>query len=112
MTTRKYKGWTISFRKNIHMYCHELKASKGDVIYTIPCEDSPVSEGLIGIWPYELQTDASTYSSLIQAIHDWATDEGLLYRIYISRDCFEPAETATENQAEQGGAGNPAKPGA
>lgn len=82
------------------MYCHELKASKGGNEYTIQCEDTPVSAGLVGIWPYDLQLDASTYPSLIQALHEWAREEGLIYRIYVSRDSFETERTAARSPVE------------
>lgn len=89
------------------MYCHDLRASFAGATYTIPCEDSPVSDGLVAIWPYELQMDPSTYSNLVQSLHDWASNEGLSYRIYVTRDRFEPGQPVTKNQAEQGTDGNP-----
>ncbi len=89
------------------MYCHELRALRDGTTYTIQCEDSPVSDGLVGIWPYDLQMDAATYSSLITALHEWAADEGLFYRIYVTRDRFESVPSATNNQAEQAVDGNP-----
>ncbi len=82
------------------MYCHDLRASNGGTTYTIPCEDSPVSEGLVAIWPYELEMAASTYANLIQALHDWAANEGLFYRIYVTPNHFEPEEPIINNQAE------------
>ncbi len=89
----EHKGWTIFFDKNVHMYCHALAASKGDQLFQIPCEDIPLGDGLVGIWPYELGLSGPVYSELIAALHDWARASGLRYRIYVTRDCFEPAET-------------------
>lgn len=73
------------------MYCHGLTASKDGKIYEIPCEDSPLNQGLIVMWPYELDLDDDTYSDLIRILHDWAGTNGLNYRIYITSDRFEPA---------------------
>jgi len=88
------------------MYCHDLRALRDGTTYTIQCEDSPVSDGLVGIWPYDLQLDADTYSSLIKALHEWAADEGLFYRIYVTCDRFEPAPSVANKQAEQDVHGN------
>lgn len=30
MDYKLYNGWRILFRQNVHMYCHQLTASKGD----------------------------------------------------------------------------------
>lgn len=90
MTVYKHKEWTLSFRRNVHMYCHDLRASDGQAILQVPCEDSAVGTGLVLIWPYELQMESSAYSSLIQALHAWAKNEGLSYRIQVSMDTFEP----------------------
>lgn len=79
------------------MFCHDLRVSNGGTTYTIPCEDSP--DGLIVMWPYELKMAASTYTNLIHALHEWATEEEILYRIYVTRDHFEPDRTHSKNQA-------------
>ncbi len=75
--------------------------------YTIPCEDTPASDGLVVIWPYDLQMDPSTYSSLIQSLHEWAEKEELFYRVYVTRDRFEPDDSNTNNSAEQPVDSNP-----
>ena len=41
-------GWTVEFEKNIHMYSHSLKLSRGREAYQVFCEDSP--SGFVGIW--------------------------------------------------------------
>jgi hypothetical protein len=89
------------------MYCHDLRASFGGTTYTIPCEDSPSSDGLVAIWPYELKMDPIIYSNLIKALHQWASNEGLSYRIYVTRDRFESDLVATNKPAEQAVDGNP-----
>src|SRR5262245_22329283 len=94
MTAREHKEWTISFRRNIHMYRHDLRASNHVSAYQIPCEDSPDNPGRVLIWPYDLAMDANTYANLIAALHDWATEEGFPYRIYVSHDRFEPADSS------------------
>jgi len=83
------------------MYCHDLRASFGGTTYTIPCEDSPNSDGLVVIWPYELKMDENIYSNLIIALHEWAANEGLTCRIYVTRDRFEPDLAVTNRTAEQ-----------
>ena len=46
-------GWTVEFHKNIYMYSHDLKLSRGHEVYQVSCEDMPA--GFVGIWPYELK---------------------------------------------------------
>ncbi len=65
MDQELYNGWRILFRQNVHMYCHQLTASKGDLELEIPCEDMPA--GPIGIWPYTLELDAPVYYDLLMA---------------------------------------------
>jgi len=72
------------------MFCHLLKVTKDGEEFEIQCEDSPLSEGLICIWPYEHGMSDSKYSEVVSALHDWATSEGLKYRIYVTREHFEP----------------------
>lgn len=82
------------------MYCHDLRAAKDGESFQIPCEDSPASEGLVGIWPYELKMDSKCYVDMISALHAWAAHEGLNYRLYVTPDRFETGP-AVNNQAEQ-----------
>lgn len=84
-----YNVWRIHFQQNVHMYCHHLTATKGDVCLEISCEDTP--SGFVGIWPYSLQVDAPIYEDLLVALHAWADDIGLNYRIYVTNDKVEPS---------------------
>ena len=88
MDQELYNGWRILFRQNVHMYCHQLTASKGDLELEIPCEDMPA--GPIGIWPYTLELDAPVYDDLLMALRAWATSIGVNYRLYVTKDRFEP----------------------
>ena len=54
-TTRN--GWTIEFRKNIHMYYHSLKATKNGRTFDVPCEDTPGN--FVGIWTYQLSLNSA-----------------------------------------------------
>jgi hypothetical protein len=89
----EYKGWTMSFRRNIHMYCRDLRAIKGKESLQVQCEDSPAGEGLVGVWSYLLKLDPTLYADLISALHEWASPEGLNYRLYVTRDQFETSPT-------------------
>ncbi len=73
------------------MYCHALTAARGGQFFKIPCEDMPLEDGLVGMWPYDLRLGELVYSDLIAALHDWARTHNLRYRIYVTRDRFEPA---------------------
>jgi len=90
-TVSEHNGWAISFEKNVHMYCHALAASKGNQSFQISCEDAPLGEGLVVMWPYALGLSGPVYSDLVAALHDWARAGGLRYRIYVAQNRFEPA---------------------
>jgi len=82
-------GWTVEFHKNIHMYSHDLKLSKGRELYQVFCEDTP--SGFVGIWPYELKetvTDA-TFQEILAVLRKWASLSGFQYRLYSSQNDYE-----------------------
>ena len=90
MATPIYHGWSISFRRNAHMYSHDLFATQSGKTYRIPCEDSAHSSGLILIWPYELGLEAGVYDDLLAALREWAASLRLNHRLYVTKDRFEP----------------------
>jgi hypothetical protein len=92
MRDEMHNGWAIHFRKNIHMHSHLLKVTKSGAAYEVPCEDMPVSNGLIGIWPYELNLHPGELQGLLQALREWATSSGLKYRLYTSKNDYESNE--------------------
>jgi len=89
MRDKIYNGWSIKFKKNIHMYCHSLTMEKGNAVHDIPCEDLPSSFRLVGIWPYTLKLSSARYEDLLRGLRKWARHSGLRYRIYTSRDKYE-----------------------
>ncbi len=84
-----HAGWTVTFRKNIHMYTHRLLMAKRGREYDIPCEDSPLSTGLVAMWPYELKIEDQVYEDLLDGLRTWASHSGLKYRIYKTRNEYE-----------------------
>lgn len=87
MTETVHNGWTLRFRSNVHMYCHELTAAKGNHKFHVSCEDMP--SGGVGIWPYSLELDDVTYADLLVALRSWAAELHVDYRLYVARDEFE-----------------------
>jgi hypothetical protein len=87
-----HNGWVVEFRKNVHMYCHSLRMTKGGRRYEVPCEDSPLSAGLVAMWPYELQLDEAMFRDLLNGLRAWANSSGLKYRLYKSRNDYETNE--------------------
>ena len=87
MTETVHNDWTLRFRSNVHMYCHDLTAAKGDHELQVPCEDMP--SGGVGLWPYELDLEGDTYADLLVALRSWAADLDTDYRLYVNRDEFE-----------------------
>lgn len=75
------------------MYSHDLRASKGGREYIIPCEDSPVSNGLIAMWTYELKLDEATHQDLLKGLLEWANASGIKCRLYKTRDEYETNES-------------------
>jgi hypothetical protein len=89
MHSQVHNGWTIEFKKNVHMYCHDLRASKGARQISIPCEDLPIRDGTVGLWLYELILDEATSRDLMEGLLEWAKASGMKFRIYATRDHFE-----------------------
>ena len=87
MTETVHNGWTLRFRSNVHMYCHNLTATKDNHELRVCCEDMP--SGGVGIWPYILELDDLIYADLIVALRLWAADLNADYRLYITHDEFE-----------------------
>ena len=88
MAEKLYNGWSVRFRPNVHMYCHDLKLSKGQQDLQVSCEDTP--SGWVGIWPYSLDLDELVYADLIAALRDWASEQlDVDYRLYVTKDEFE-----------------------
>ena len=79
--------WVVAFTKNVHMYCHRLKATKYNRTIDVPCEDTPA--GFVGIWPYELGLDGAEYQDLMNVLREWANREGITYRLHETKDTFE-----------------------
>ncbi|MCP4098138.1 MAG: hypothetical protein GY748_18050 [Planctomycetaceae bacterium] len=82
-----HNGWKIRFRRNIHMYCHSLTASKHNLELQIPCEDTP--DGYVGIWPYDLDIPETRYLDLLVALRSWAQTIQSEFRLYSTRDEYE-----------------------
>jgi len=90
-----HNGWTVTFKKNIHMYCHLLKLSKGNRVYEVQCEDSPLSNGLVGMWPYSLNLEDAEYQDLLLGLREWAKHSGMKYRMYTSKNEYETNDDGT-----------------
>jgi hypothetical protein len=82
-----HNGWAVEFRRNVHMYAHHLKMTKGDQAHVIPCEDSPC--GFVGIWPHDLDLETAVWQDLLAGLRSWASQSGFEYRLYTSRDHYE-----------------------
>ena len=89
MRSQLHNGWAIQFQKNVHMYCHSLKVSKGGRQYEIPCEDSPMSDGLVAMWLYELTLDEAASQDLLKGLTQWAQSSGMKYRIYLTKNDYQ-----------------------
>ena len=92
MKKSTHNGWDISFKKNIHMYCHSLTAKKDGREIEVPCEDMAVCDG-VGVWPYTLDLEKEIYSDLLEALRDWVDEQEFDYRLYTTRDDFETNAT-------------------
>lgn len=94
MHSQLHNGWAIRLQKNVHMYCHSLRASKGGSSHVIPCEDSPLSEGLVVMWLYEMNVDEATRQDLLKGLIQWALASGIKYRLYLTRDDYQTNDDA------------------
>lgn len=71
------------------MYCHSLRASKAGRQYEIPCEDLPLSDGLVGMWLYELNLDEAVRQDLLEGLTQWAQSSGMKCRLYLTRSDYQ-----------------------
>ena len=90
-------GWSITFQKNVHMYCHRIGVAKGNLQYDVPCEDTP--EGFVGVWLYEIGLDEPVLQNLLACIVEWANSAGFRYRIYTARDSYVTNESSARGDA-------------
>jgi hypothetical protein len=84
--SQAYNGWVISFKKNVHMYTHSLKAEKNGETYDIPCEDTPFD--FVAIWPYQLNLEDPLLQDLIHGLRDWIEQTDMTYRLYTTGDDY------------------------
>jgi hypothetical protein len=85
--SQEIDGWVVCFRRNIHMYAHSLKLSRGAETYEVGCEDTP--DGFVAIWPYELPVDGARLQEIVSVLRKWASAVGLRGRLYTSKSTHE-----------------------
>lgn len=84
-------GWKISFKNNVHMYCHHLEATKSGNKLDVPCEDTP--DGYIGIWFMNTNFNDKILEELIAVLAVFFQDLGSPFKIF-NRDGEIVAELA------------------
>jgi len=82
----KIGNWLITFTSNVHMYCHDLSARKGNYTIQIPCEDLPSKDKTMGIWLHDLEASAKHKEELKTVLLEWADMMGVRCMVYTSRD--------------------------
>ena len=87
-SNHKIADWNIVFKKNVHMYCHDLSATKAKHRIQIQCEDLPCQNNTLGIWLYDLNISSSQKDELKSVLLQWANEIGLQCIIYISQDVY------------------------
>ena len=91
---RSSNGWDMSFRSNVHMYCHRLEATKGGKTFDVPCEDTP--EGFIGIWFMHIEIQNEIREDLIPALAEFFEGLGSPFKIYnLDGEVVAQLETST-----------------
>jgi len=88
------KGWDISFRTNVHMYCHRLEATKGGETFEVPCEDAP--DGYIGIWFMHTNIADGIRDDLIPVLAEFFEGLGSPFKVFnLEGDIVAEMETST-----------------
>ncbi|MDF1825982.1 MAG: hypothetical protein P1U68_15155 [Verrucomicrobiales bacterium] len=91
---RSSKGWDITFRSNVHMYCHHLEATKSSKRFEVPCEDTP--EGFIGIWFMPVEIENEIREDLIPALAEFFEGLGSPFKIHnLDGEVVAKLETST-----------------
>jgi len=88
--TKHFIGmWEIDFSANVHMYCHNLKATKGNHSVNIPCEDQPIGGNFVGIWLYASEASEAHQAELLPVLLEWATVMRIKCNVYSDKDTFK-----------------------
>ncbi len=80
--------WRICFRRNVHMYSHDLSVSKGQEKFGLDCEDLPTAEKTIGIWLHNSVIPSAKVGELQGVLLKWASTLEIRFQIYTSNHEF------------------------
>ena len=82
-TEQKIKGWNILFKNNVHMYCHQLTVTKGNISISIPCEDLPRTTKTMGIWLEDIKQSEEVKKELKNLLSEWCKELDTETEIYL-----------------------------
>ena len=81
-------SWEFKFRKNVHMYCHELKCKNGNTEFYCQSEDSAQEDSVVMFWLDDLPLEKSQLEGFSKNLEAWAKTQGFKFRIYLGNKCL------------------------
>ena len=80
--------WSFNFNKNVHMYAHELKCSKGNRHFYCMSEDSAIEESVVMFWLDDAPLKPREIDSFILSLKSWCEAQSFNFRIYLDNECL------------------------
>ena len=81
-------SWKFKFRKNVHMYSHELKCESGSTKFFCQSEDSAQEEKVVMFWLDDVPLDEKQIIPFSKELEAWAKEQGFKFRIYMGNECL------------------------
>jgi len=81
-------GWSILLSNNVYMFYHSLSVEKKNEKISIPCEDLPTKEKMLGIWLDDIDTSNSTQDELRSVMLAWANEMEVHCQIYLNEETY------------------------
>ena len=81
-------SWAFKFRKNVHMYSHELKCKKGNIEFHCQSEDSAQEENVILFWLDDVPLQKAKIDEFSSNLEGWCKQQGFRFRIYLGNNCL------------------------
>ena len=81
-------SWAFRFKKNVHMYSHELKCKKGNLEFNCQSEDSAHEQHVVLFWLDELPLKETQINEFASELTSWAKSQKLNFRVYFNNKCI------------------------
>ena len=81
-------SWEFQFKKNIHMYSHELKCKNGNTEFICASEDSAQENNVVLFWLDGLPLNEVQVNNFSNNLESWAKTQGFNFKIFLGKQCI------------------------